>query len=408
MENKSKFIKKIQEKGIKHIIEETIPWFLNDIFDKYLFRIIKKIYMNKPLEDIIIIESHNDFDSNGGAFFDYLIKNEYNKKYKIVWFLRNKCPKNLPENVEGYRYNRLSIKRNYYYCVAKYIVCGHYMIPSIREGQKSYFTTHGAFSLKAFKGNVNIPNGIDYILTPSDYLKAILADGYMIDYPNKRQITIGFPLHDVLYNKENGDLKKLTNKIYSKIILWMPTFRKSVDGRNDSITEDGLGIPIIKSLNSYQKLNDKLNKYNVLLIIKIHPMQDMREVKIDSLSNIKVLDGKSVKKLKIDNYRLMKDTDALISDYSSSAYDYLHLDRPIGYTMDDADNYKLGFLVDNPKEFMAGNIIYDFDDFNNFISEILNNEDRYKEKRRLLFGKIWKYRDGNSCERLVDHMGIKK
>ncbi|MDO5813926.1 MAG: CDP-glycerol glycerophosphotransferase family protein, partial [Bacillota bacterium] len=85
-----------------------------------------------------------------------------------------------------------------------------------------------------------------------------------------------------------------------------------------------------------------------------------------------------------------------------------HLDRPIGYTMDDAADYKLGFLVDNPKEFMAGNIIYNFDDFNNFISEILNNEDRYKEKRRLLFEKIWKYRDGNSCERLVKHMGIKE
>ena len=101
MGDKSKFIKKIREKGINHIIEETIPWFLNDIFDKYFLKIIKKLYMNNPLEYIIIIESHNDFDSNGGAFFDYLIKNGYNKKYKIIWFLRNKCPKNLPENVKG-------------------------------------------------------------------------------------------------------------------------------------------------------------------------------------------------------------------------------------------------------------------------------------------------------------------
>lgn len=63
-----------------------------------------------PLQDVIILESHNDFDSNGGAFYDYLIENGYNKKYKIVWFLRNKCPQHLPENVEGYRYNRVSIK----------------------------------------------------------------------------------------------------------------------------------------------------------------------------------------------------------------------------------------------------------------------------------------------------------
>ena len=141
----NKIILKIREKGIKHIFSETLPWLFYDIFDKPLGNFIKKIYLNKPLKDVIIIESHNDFDSNGGAFFDYLIKHGYNDKYKLVWFLRNKCPKILPHNVEGYRYNRLSIKRWYYYCIAKYIICGHYMIPSIREEQKSYYTTHGDF-----------------------------------------------------------------------------------------------------------------------------------------------------------------------------------------------------------------------------------------------------------------------
>lgn len=407
MKKINSLVKKIKEKSIKYIITETIPWIFYDIFDKYIFKIVKRVCIHKPLQNVIIIESHNDFDSNGGAFYDYLIKNGYNKKYKIIWFLRNKCPKKLPENVEGYRYNRISIKRNYYHCIAKYIICGHYMIPSVRDGQKSYFTTHGAFSLKAFKGNVNMPDGIDYILTPSNYLKPILADGYMIDYPNKRQILIGFPLHDVLYNNEAGDLKKLTNKDYNKTILWMPTFRKSVDGRVDSKMEQGLGIPIIKSEEIYQQLNDKLHQYNVLLIIKIHPMQDMRAVKIKSLSNIIVIDGNSVKKLEIDNYRLMKDTDALISDYSSVAYDYLHLDRPIAYTMDDAEDYKLGFLVDNPKEFMAGQIIYSYKDFDKFISEILQDKDTYKQKRNALSKKIWEYRDGNSCNRLARHMGIR-
>ena len=123
-------------------------------------------------------------------------------------------------------------------------------------------------SLKAFKGrNVILPKSISYILTPSKYLEPVLADGYMIEYPNDKMISIGFPLHDVLYKTEPGDLKKLTSEKYKKILLWMPTFRKNVDGREDSSRVQTLGIPIINSYEEYNRLNLTLAKEEVLLII---------------------------------------------------------------------------------------------------------------------------------------------
>lgn len=280
------------------------------------------------------------------------------------------------------------------------------MIEEVRKEQKSYYTTHGAFGLKAFKGNVKIPESISYILTPSDYLKELLANEYCINYPNNRQIIIGYPAHDVLYNNEEGDLHKITVAKYEKVILWMPTFRRSVEGRQDGDTDNSLGIPIINSLEDYWNLNMKLNKENVLLIIKIHPMQDMSTVKIKSLSNIILLDGNLVKKYNIDNYKLMKDCDALISDYSSVAYDYLHLNRPLAYTMDDVNKYELGLIVSEPESFMAGKIIYNLEDFQCFINDLISNRDIYQEKRNILLCKIWNYHDGNSSERLAKHMGL--
>ena len=244
-----------------------------------------------------------------------------------------------------------------------------------------------------------------YILAPNSHLHELLADSYMLDFPNNRMISIGFPVHDILYSNNSGDLSKLTETQYKKVILWMPTFRKSVNGRNDLKYEQKYGIPIINSIENYEKLNQLLVKENVLLIIKIHPMQDLREIKLPSLSHIRILDGKSVKELNIDNYRLMKDTDALISDYSSVAYDYLHLDRPIGYTMDDADDY-VGFIVDNPQEYIAGPIIYCYNDLCNFIKSVINNEDLYIVERQKLFNKIWEYKDGNSSHRLAKHMNL--
>lgn len=52
----------------------------------------------------IVIESHNDFDFNGRAFYNYLVKNNYNEKYLIVWLLRNKnnAKRKKPKNVKTY------------------------------------------------------------------------------------------------------------------------------------------------------------------------------------------------------------------------------------------------------------------------------------------------------------------
>ena len=128
----------------------------------------------------------------------------------------------------------------------------------------------------------------------------------------------------------------------------MPTFRKSVDfSRMDSTSELALGVPILKDRESCNELNTFLAANNALLIVKIHPMQDLTTVKIKDMSNILVLDANTVKQRGVDNYHLMKDVDALISDYSSAAYDFLHADKPIAYTLDDAEDYKLGFLFEN-------------------------------------------------------------
>ena len=78
--------KYIQEKGVKHAIQVIYQYKIDIVLQKILGVFLR----SKPLKDIIMIESHNDFDSNGGAFYNYLIQNEYNKKYKIVWLIKHK------------------------------------------------------------------------------------------------------------------------------------------------------------------------------------------------------------------------------------------------------------------------------------------------------------------------------
>ena len=408
---------KIKKYGLKYALTVLVPRKIKYYADPKLMKLSGLIFKHCKLTDTIVLESHNDFDSNGGAFYDYLIKNGYNKKYKIVWLLWNKAPKQLPDNVTCVQINKVSIKRYYYLYTAKYILTCHLIVGSYQRGQISLYMTHGPVGLKAFRGKTFIPSNLTHILMPSEYMQPIMEKQYeMVGSDSKeiclyenhsiQRVILGYPMHDLLYSDASGDLYKLTEAKYLKVILWMPTFRKGKYERNDSTETESLGIPIFDNFQSIEKMNDYLAERDALLIIKIHPMQDLETVKIRDMSNIKVLDGNSVKALGIDNYRLMKDTDALISDYSSVAYDYLHLDRPIGFTMDDANSYKLGFIIEDPKELIGGQIINSGDDFLKFINDVLEGRDLYREKRHEVFDKVFKFHDGNSSKRLIDFLNL--
>ena len=102
----------------------------------------------------------------------------------------------------------------------------------------------------------------------------------------------------------------------------------------------------------------------------------------------------------------MVDADAMISDYSSSGTDFLHTGRPIAYTLDDLTEYRLGFIVENPKDLMPGMKIYCFNDLIDFFELLNNGTDEYYNQRKLILNRMFTFHDGNSCSRLAEHIGL--
>lgn len=392
----------LREKGIKHALDTIWRYKLDIVFQKIILSFTRR----KPLNDCIVIESHNDFDSNGGAFYDHLIAKQLNQKYTIVWLLKHPehCPAKLPSNVKAVPFYRPSFKKDYYLCTAKYILCDGECIAKFRDDQISVFSTHGPIGLKNTRGLVKLPENLDYCLTPSEGYADVYK--YLYEWDNcDKMIFVGYPMHDVLY-RENHEIEKITSEHFQKVILWMPTFRKGSYGRDDFTEEQSFDVPLIHDLSEYQVLNQHLHAKNALLIIKIHPRQNMEHFSLKDESNIKVLTGETVKDLKIDNYRLMSCVDALISDYSSAAYDFLHCNKPIAYMHNDEKDYKLGYIVDDPHTMMAGREIFTYDDLVAFIQEVLDENDPYCEQREALLKRLFKYQDGNSCQRLQDFLKI--
>ena len=102
----------------------------------------------------------------------------------------------------------------------------------------------------------------------------------------------------------------------------------------------------------------------------------------------------------------MSGVDALISDYSSSTYSYLLLNRPIGFAIDDIREYDIGFIVNDVSRYMPGPKIDNFNDLTGFISNVCKNIDSYGAERMKLRSWMYEYVDGNSTQRLLSALGI--
>ena len=401
--NLSKSLEYIKQNGLKHTIKAVYLYKL----EGWYIKLINSFTKHFRLHNTIVIESHNDFDCNGGALYEYLISKGYNKKYKIIWLLKRKTNRNLPKNVKGYLIDKPSFVKAFHLCTAKYFTADNIVVPKVRNDQQFYYLTHGGITFKNVKGLLVVPEHVDYILSSSSNYDPFVCNNYSIPYPNKKMLHLGYPSNDVFFNDTPNEIEKITKDKFDKVFLWMPTFRKweGLD-RNDSTIDYPLGIPLIYDSEGFNELNSFLKKENSLMIIKLHPQQDLSTLKISSTSNIKVLTINTVRELNLNTSCIMKYADALISDYSSSAYQYILLDRPIAFVLSDLENYKLGFSVENYEDFLPGSHIYEFDNLISFLSEVVHNIDVYKDKRSALLDFLYEYKDGNACKRLVEFMNL--
>ena len=220
----------------------------------------------------------------------------------------------------------------------------------------------------------------------------------------------GHPRNDYLFQTEEG-LKQLgiDSAEYEKIFLWMPTYRKSRDGyiqdTEESCEEIG-GLPLFADVEELGELNRFLERQNCLLILKMHPAQDLSRLnpKIRQYRRICFLTNEDMRRRQVPLYSLVKEADALITDYSSVYFDYLLLDRPIGFVLEDLESYEghRGFVVPNPLDYMPGEKIYCKEELLDFFRKVVNEEDNFKEERKKICDQVNYYQDGNNCARLLE------
>lgn len=396
---------------IKHCVKRLFGFFLS--FFKLLADKITKAIISfekrLPLKDYIVFECESDMEDNPRAIYDYLINNKFNKKYHIIWIVNDVefCRKNYCNHNVAFinRHDNTNINRirlNYYLYRAKLFIFSHpYWFYKNKEKQFVLNTWHG-FGMKSFLTNnsTDISKTFDMAIVPSQLCKDLFSE----KWPSEKLKVMEYPRQDYLLS---GDKEELLQKItgenvkYRKIIMCMPTFRQTKDWI-DSEKNDEYALGVINSIDELYSLNSFLAENNTLMIVKLHPLQNADLLKTDSLSNIIYISNEELFRKKIILYELLGCCDALLTDVSSVYNDFLLLDRPIGFFMDNFINYHRGYIVDNPIDYMPGSYIYNSQDLFDFIVNAVNERDTLSDDRNRIYDLMHCSRDNKNRQRLVE------
>ena len=377
---------------------------LKSVLTNTVFQVLSFFNRFIPKDDkLILIYSNMGMRDNVKAIYDHLIENNYNNKYKILVSCNDEFDNKFPTNVK--RISNMSGVM--YYLKAGHVFYAFGRIPIYpKKGQNVVQMWHGTPFKAPDQHQLKTAPPKPYytsMLISSEYFKEIVKRAHGLKDEN---IAIcGQPRTDAMFE----DFEKYPElKNYKKVVVWLPTFRKSSTLGYSDVDNIKSVIPIF-DVSDYENLNNWLSEKNVLLIVKLHPMEDVSKFKELNISNLRLLSHKEFVDKGWDLYKLISQCDAMITDYSSVFYDFMLLNRPLAFTVDDYDDYKnkRGFAVGNPEYLTAGYKIGNKLQFYNFIDDLIKEIDIYKERRQEVNKLVNTYNDGKQCERALKIANIK-
>lgn len=355
----------------------------------------------------IVFYSNMGFRDNVKAVYDELLRQDCARNYQIVCAVNDYeafAAKPHPDNVTftspagGVRH--FLTGRYFFYSFGKYPIK-----PS--KSQMVMNVWHGS-PLKKIGAYLSDEdqNFFTVLLAASDFFVPVMQRAFACR-PEQIQVC-GHPRNDAMFLGTDA-LQKLGFSGYHKLILWLPTFRQSSFlGDTDTAASEGTGLPILSSPADMARVNQLLQEQHALLLAKIHPAQDLNTIDRTSYSNLAILTNAELSQAGVDLYELLGQADGLITDYSSVYFDYLLLNRPIGFTVDDLAEYEKnrGFVVDDPRPLMPGPFLNTPDEFAAFIDDLLTDRDEY-EADRIRVGKLAnRYPGGQDAARALRIAGI--
>ena len=354
----------------------------------------------------LIFYSYVDFSDNSRALYEKLKESKNFNALKIVWIVKDTNREyNACSNTEFVKHK--SVKSMLRFVKSKYIFRTHSLFGGIYSKRKQVMCLvfHGMPFKKTglLNGEKIKKNNYDYLNITSPLFQKIMSDS--MGSTLECNVISGLPRNDDLFSP-NDILKDMGFPRFKKVIIWMPTFRKSFSGISNG-KESSTGIPTIKEIDDFKIINEFLVNWDMALILKLHPWAINRLGDCIDYSNIFVIKDSDIP-TRYSLYNLIGATDALLTDFSSVFIDYLIIDKPIGFVFDDINEYEIdrGFNFYPVENYLPGAKITNINQLFSFLSDTANEIDGYRDCRQKVSELFHTYRDAKSSERFLEHIGL--
>lgn len=330
-----------------------------------------------PTAKQICFSSFPDYADNAYAMYYYLLKQGVNKEYKFVWEVLDENRLDEIRKKVGIDGNNIrAIKKHtvagfWAYIRSRYIFETHGMFPILNLKQhpdKHICLWHG-MPLKKLGASIDEPSSpnCDYTVASSKLYQGIMAEAF--SKPREKVLAIGQPRCDMLFEETDWfEMVGIDRKKYQRIGMWMPTYRKSIIGEiHMDGTYNDRAVTFLEE-DDLKRLDNHLVENNTLILLKIHPMDALQNTSFDSFSNIYLIKPQD---FHAQLYPLLGACDFLLTDYSSVFIDYQMLRRPIGFVMNDINefNNSRGLYFDDLEKALPGPILSTYDSLAEFIKE---------------------------------------
>lgn len=364
----------------------------NKLYNKF-----KKIGLK---DDLVFFESfHGKYNNNPKYLYEKMLEMGLDKRFKFIWAYDGE------DNLPG---NPIVVKSNsedYY----KYLSQSKYRVnnatfPIIDNNSKIIYvqTWHGT-PLKRLSRDINVQTGIgwshfnkevktwNYLVSANEYSSNIFKRAF--EY-RKEILEVGYPANDIFYMDESKK-QEIRNKFDipsdKKIILYAPTFR------DDKKDEEGNRVFDLEL--DLEKLRSALSD-EYIVIIKTHYVIS-KKLEISGQLKDFVIDFSNYD----DIHELFILSDVLITDYSSSFFDFAHTKNPILFFMPDLKSYmQTRGLYGKTLLELPGPILINTDEVIDALLDLDKFAQDYKEKYDTFYDKFCSIGNGDSSEKIIKHV----
>jgi len=349
-------------------------------------------------DKVILYESYHgaSMSCNPFAMFSVMKNDNRFEGYKHVWIL-NEPSKISNDNKKGAQLvQRGSLKHAYYLLKAKYLINNNSFLPYIsKQIHQVYINTwHGTPIKKlgkdikgSYAANRNVYRNLlqcDYFLSPNKYTTdKFLASNDVETIFSGKIIENGYPRNDFMFNskEDKSALKqRLALDPTKKTLLYAPTFRGSHTNTKSNTNRYSELVEFLQDTFS--------DSFNILT--KLHHTQSSEELEVQTVAD------------DIETNTLLSVVDVLITDYSSIAFDFFALKRPIVYYAFDLDEYskERGLYFDLYK--MAGAVCLDEKSVANELDNIDSFMSRHEESYAKNIEMFSSYDDGKVTSKVIN------